>query len=105
MRPASVAIVAIGTLALTLPALAFAETRADHRQQRQERRIDQGIQSGQLTGPETRRLEAGQRRVERIESRTQSDGVVTPAEKARLEHAQDVQSKRIYRQKHDGQTR
>lgn len=26
-------------------------------------------------------------------------------EKARLEHAQDVQSKRIYNQKHDKQTR
>jgi hypothetical protein len=30
---------------------------------------------------------------------------VTAREKVRLEHAQDVQSKRIYNQKHDKQTR
>jgi hypothetical protein len=43
--------------------------------------------------------------VERLETRAQADGAVTKREKARLEHAQDVQSKRIYRQKHDRQAR
>jgi len=38
-------------------------------------------------------------------SKAQADGKITAKEKLRLEHAQDVQSKRIYRQKHDKQTR
>jgi hypothetical protein len=63
------------------------------------------VTSGALTPWETRRLERGQRHVERLETRAQADGTVTKREKARLEHAQDVQSKRIYRQKHDRQAR
>ena len=55
--------------------------------------------------PEARRLEKGQDHVENIETRAQSDGVVTGKEKVRIERAQDVQSRRIFRQKHDTQTR
>ena len=33
-----------------------------------------------------------------------ADGKVTKKERARLEHAQDNQSRKIYRQKHDKQT-
>ena len=51
------------------------------------------------------RLEQGQNKVERLESKAQADGTVTPAEKRRLEQAQDVQNKRIYRQKHDAQVK
>jgi hypothetical protein len=104
MTPLTLALVAVGTLIFVGPALAE-ETRADRRQIRQEKRIDQGVQSGQLTGREAQRVEAGQRHVEKVETKAQSDGVVTNAEKARLEKAQDVQSRRIYRQKHDLQTR
>lgn len=32
-----------------------------------------------------------------------ADGTVTAKEKLKIEKMQDVQSKRIYRQKHDGQ--
>lgn len=86
------------------PALAH-DTRVDRRQERQEQRIDKGVQSGALTPREARRVQAGQRHVGKLETRTQADGTVTAKEKARLEHAQDVQSKRIYRQKHDAQSR
>jgi hypothetical protein len=77
----------------------------DRRQERQEQRIDQGVKSGALTPRETRKLERGRRHVEKLETKAQADGVVTAKEKARLEHAQDVQSKRIYKQKHEAQTR
>ena len=89
---------------LAAPALAQ-ETRADRRQLRQEKRIDQGVPSGQLNEKEAARLQRGQDRVEKIESDAESDGIVTRKERARIEHAQDVQSRRIYRQKHDGQIR
>jgi hypothetical protein len=104
MHVVKAAVIGIVALAVTTPAIAQ-ETRADRRQDRQEQRIDQGVQSGALTPHETRRLERGQRHVERIETRAQADGKITGREKARLEHAQDVQSKRIYRQKHDRQAR
>jgi hypothetical protein len=40
-----------------------------------------------------------------MEDRAKSDGVVTARERARLHQAQDVQSARIARQKHDRQRR
>ena len=104
MHVAKIAMIGIVTLAVATPAFAQ-ETRVDRRQERQEQRIDQGIKSGALTPHETRKLEQGQQHVEKLETRAQADGKVTGKEKARLEHAQDVQSKRIYKQKHDAQTR
>ena len=90
--------------AITVPA--FAQTGTpdiDQRQVNQERRIEQGVASGELTPRETRRLEAGQQHVQNMETRAKADGVVTRQERARIHQAQDVQSKRIYRQKHDRQ--
>jgi hypothetical protein len=94
---------AIATV-ISVPVFAQANTPGiDQRQANQERRIDQGIASGQLNARETARLERGQQRVENQETRAKSDGVVTARERARIQHTQDVQSKRIYRQKHDRQ--
>lgn len=76
----------------------------DARQANQEQRIQQGVSSGQLSPNETYRLEQGQARVQNLESKTKSDGIVTNAERARIQGAQDVQSRRIYNQKHDAQT-
>jgi uncharacterized membrane protein YebE (DUF533 family) len=99
---------AITTLsaAVTLPAFAQAATPGiDQRQMNQEQRIDQGVASGQLNQRETNRLERGQQRVDNLENRAKSDGVVTARERARVQQAQNVESKRIYRQKHDRQVR
>ncbi|HCX32778.1 MAG TPA: hypothetical protein DHV08_04005 [Rhodocyclaceae bacterium] len=73
----------------------------DERQANQERRIQQGLASGQLTEREAARLRSN--KVERMQERAQGDGVVTPRERARIQHQQDVQSRRIYKQKHDRQ--
>ena len=53
---------------------------------------------------EAARLEKGQARVQRMENRAAADGKVTAKERARIERAQDQQSRRIYREKHDKQT-
>jgi hypothetical protein len=85
---------------------AFAQTAlpgVDARQQNQDRRIDQGIATGSLTAREAGRLEAGQARIDRMEGRVLADGTVTGRERARLDQAQDVQSRHIWRQKHDRQ--
>jgi hypothetical protein len=94
---------AIATV-IAVPVFAQANTPGiDQRQANQERRIDQGVASGQLNARETARLERGQQRIENQETRAKSDGVVTARERAHIQHTQDVQSKRIYRQKHDRQ--
>ena len=76
------------------------------REARQERRIDQGIYSGELTKNETRRLEREQNRIDRVEDRyrTSGDGL-SAKERARLERALNRSSRDIYRQKHDRQDR
>ena len=97
--------------ALALPA--FAQTTArdpaatpgiDKRQANQQRRIEEGVKSGQLTPREAARLEKGQARIQRMEDRAKADGVVTKQERARIEHAQNVESRKIAREKHDRQT-
>lgn len=97
-------VVALG-LSLAATGLAEAQHRVDRRQAVQERRIDQGVRSGALTPRETWRLERGQAHVERMETLATADGVVTPRERVRLEHAQDVQSRQIFHEAHDGQRR
>jgi opacity protein-like surface antigen len=90
---------------VTVPA--FAQSAAtpgiDQRQANQERRIDQGVASGELNARETARLDRGQQHVDNMENRAKSDGVVTKGERAKIHATQDRQSKRIYRQKHDRQ--
>jgi hypothetical protein len=77
--------------------------RIDKRQERQQQRIDRGVQSGALNAKEASRLEKGQQRVDRMEDKAAADGKVTRKERRRIEHAQDRQSKKIYREKHDKQ--
>jgi hypothetical protein len=79
--------------------------RIDQREHNQRSRIHNGVASGELTRPETRRLAAGQVHVHRVEARAKSDGVVTARERAHLQHEANQQSRRIYRQKHDAQDR
>lgn len=71
----------------------------------QKRRIQQGMASGQLTNREAARLEAGQAHVDRVEARAGRDGHVSQAEQARVQHSENVQSRRIARQRHDSQTK
>ncbi|MCO5099970.1 MAG: hypothetical protein M9885_03585 [Burkholderiaceae bacterium] len=97
---------AVSVVLATAAAGAFAQAhtpRIDQRQSNQERRIDQGVQSGALTAREAGRLDAGQERVERMEDRAKADGVVTRRERAKLTGTQNVQSRRIWKQKHDRQ--
>jgi hypothetical protein len=90
---------------ITLPA--FAQTtstpRIDQRQENQQRRIDQGVNSGALNEREAARLQKGQDRVQRIEDKAVADGKVTAKERVRIEHAQDKQTRHIAREKHDRQ--
>jgi len=85
---------------------AFAQTAAStvQRDVNQQKRIEQGIQSGQLTNKEVSKLERGQARVNRKEARTGADGHVGPAEQANIQNAENHQSKRVYKKKHNNNT-
>jgi len=72
---------------------------------KQEQRIENGMQSGALTNREASRLERGQSHVARAEAAAGRDGHVGAGEQAHVQHLQNRQSKRIYRQKHDAQTK
>ena len=101
-------IAAVVLAAFSLPGLALAHTpstpRIDQRQETQEKRIDQGVQSGELTKKEAKRLEKGQAKVQKKENKAMADGEMTNKEEKRVVKAQDKQSQRINKQKHDGQT-
>jgi len=99
----------VATLVIAaLPALAFAQAtpatpKIDKRQTEQQQRIGQGVQSGQLTKREAARLEKGQAKVQRMETRAKADGVVTAKERKQIAHEQNKQSRRIAAEKHDRQ--
>ncbi|GAB4242376.1 MAG: hypothetical protein OHK0028_20960 [Deltaproteobacteria bacterium] len=97
---------ALAGIAVAAPSFAGdpAMPGVERRQQVQQRRIGQGIESGQLTPREAARLEREQAGIERAQRRAESDGRITPRERARLHRKQDRASRHIYREKHDAQT-
>lgn len=77
----------------------------DKREANQEKRVEQGVKSGELTNREAARLEHAGDRLEANEARAKADGVVTKKESARLRAEARRNSKRIAKQKHDGQSK
>jgi len=71
----------------------------------QQSRIEQGVQSGQLTNKEASQLERGQARVDRAEARAGADGHVGAREQARIQRQENAQSRHIFRDKHNNRTR
>ena len=95
-------------IALSFAFSASAQTATpvvDAREQNQKERIKDGVQSGELTRREAAKARADQRHIKHAEAKAKSDGVVTPAERAKLDVKQDRASKRIYKNKHDNQVR
>ena len=92
--------------ALSLPAFAQNTTpQIDQRQDRQERRIEQGVRSGELTPRETARLERGQARIRHMEQAALADGHISRRERAAIQREQDKQNQLIARLKHNDRTR
>ena len=75
------------------------------RDRNQQRRIEQGVRSGQLTDREAARLEHGQARDSSLQARAGADGHVGAREQRREQRNENRQSRRIARQKHDAQRR
>ena len=91
---------------LALPVVAQTNTPVnDRKEMNQQARIVQGVATGELTQVETRYLVAQQNKVDRMQVRAQSDGLVTARERSRIHKQQKKASKAIRRQKNDRQHR
>src|SRR5262245_44312148 len=71
----------------------------------QQQRIEQGVKSGALTNREVSKLERGQARDNAVQYRAGRDGNVSASEQRHIQSAENRQSQRIYREKHDAQKR
>ena len=105
---------ALATLFATAPLFAQQPTeqpKAEHpkegsvndRREDQQQRIANGVQSGQLTAGETKRLEAREARVnQEIKTDRQANGgKLTPQERRRVNRQQNRLSRSIYADKHN----
>ena len=105
MNKTRIAAVAVLT-AFSLPAFAQHTTpQIDQRQDRQERRIEQGVRSGELTPRETARLERGQARIRQMERQALADGRISRRERAAIDREQGKQNQLIARLKHNDRAR
>lgn len=93
---------------MVLPTLGFAQggRSINERERYQQRRIREGIRSGELTRAEAARLEAQQARIRRDEARARrSGGEFTTRERLRVQRELNRSSRNIHRQNHDRQDR
>ena len=94
--------------AILLSGAAFAQdntVQADtQRDVNQQQRIEQGLQSGQLSTKEAGQLERQEKHVDNMQSRDLKNGSINPAEQARLNAAQNKVSGDIAADKHNGVT-
>ncbi len=101
----------LGCSLALLTTVAFAADAGTHdpavnaRQREQQRRIRQGVQSGELTKPETKSLENEQRAIRTEEKQFKADGKLTPAERQKLHTDLNAASRDIHAEKHDAEVR
>ena len=93
-----------GLLFIGSPAGAQSVYNLDQREDRQQQRIQQGVDSGALTPGEARRLEGEQARIQATEDRMRADGHLSPRERERLSQMQNRASRDIDRLKHNDRT-
>jgi hypothetical protein len=76
----------------------------NQRKENQQDRIAQGVKSGQLTPGETSRLEHQEAGINKEERgmRAQDNGHLTKTDRKTLHQQQNQESRRIYRDKHNG---
>ena len=89
----------------TTPAPAAVSTpRIDQRAINQDKRIDAGVASGQLTAKETRTLDKRDAKLNADIAAAKADGKVTKAERAKLTREENRNSKKIHHKEHNGRT-
>ena len=91
--------------ALAITSMAQAQERTpviNHRQHRQERRINQGVRSGELTRTEARHLRGDERRIDRQKRTAMAERRMGRTERRHLRREETSTSRAIRREKHNG---
>jgi uncharacterized membrane protein YebE (DUF533 family) len=96
-----ITILTVAALAGMVAAQPVFAGRIGNRQANQDKRICQGIESGELTIKETRQLKRQQRLIRKHKRMAMADGSLTGKERVRLERQLDKAGKNIYRLKHN----
>jgi hypothetical protein len=101
----------VSLLAFGIAAPAFAQTAAgtgtpslDQREQNQQTRIEQGINSGALKAGEAAQLEKREQTLQNKEAAAKSDGTVTAKERHQLKRTAKRDSTKIAKAKHNAKT-
>lgn len=101
-----VSIALLAAFVMSISIVASAQSPYINRRERNEqRRIHQGIRSGELTRREAARLRSQQARIRVAERYAKADGRFTRRERARINHRLNRASRNIHHQKHDSQDR
>ena len=106
------AIFALAATVALAPVALFAQTvtpdpTINQRKVDQQDRIAQGVKSGQLTAGETSHVEHQEAGINQEERgmKAQDNGHLTSQDRKTLTHQQNVESRRIYRDKHNTRVR
>ena len=99
-------IILTASLLVGISVSAMAKTpRINNRQHKQQDRIANGINNGDLTAREAARLETEQAKIASDKRMAKADGHVGARERRQMAKEQNKANHDIYRQKHDGQAR
>lgn len=71
------------------------------RNDNQQNRVEQGLQSGQLSTKEASKLENGEAHIDKMEANANKNGGPTPQQAAAIQKAQNRESNAIYNDKHN----
>ena len=93
MKKAFLAIVSV----LLISNLSFGQI--NKRQQKQDKRVDQGVKSGEITKKEKAQIEMKQVKIQHMENQAHADGKVTEKEKAAITKEQNEANRQINRKK------
>ena len=84
----------------------LAQNEVNERQRNQQKRIGEGVENGSLTAGETAHLEKQEAAIhhEVKTDRKANGGTLTAQERRQVNRQQNRESKRIYKDKHNGKT-
>ena len=99
-----VALAVMIVIPVASPVLAQSVGMEVQRDINQETRVEQGLKSGQLSTGEAAKLERGEARIDRMESKALKNGNLSQKEAARIQDAQNRESDTINRMKHNDVT-
>lgn len=104
---AAVLVAPVAMNAQTTPTPGKHDYNINQRKVDQQKRIAQGVKSGELTAGETARLEHQEAGINREERgmRAQDNGHLTRQDRRTIHKQQNQESRRIYRDKHNNKVR